>query len=84
MVPLESFTPPRLAKRWLVKPDKVLRFIRSGELRAINVASFGSLRPRYVITAEAVAEFERRRSSQPPPASPRKRRPESPKLIEFF
>jgi len=33
-------TPPELAKFWGVSPDKILAWIRSGELKATNVAQF--------------------------------------------
>lgn len=43
---LESFTPPRLARLWQVKPVTVLEWIRAGELAAFDVAKKGSKRPR--------------------------------------
>ena len=63
------FTPPQLARRWNIHVDKVLAFIRSGTLTAFNVASLKSSRPRYRISAEAVATFERDRAAAPPPAA---------------
>lgn len=56
-------TPPALAKRWGITPEKVIAFIRRGELRAFDVASPGSKRPRYRILLDAVCEFEHRRSA---------------------
>jgi hypothetical protein len=58
-------TPPRLAKQLGVQADKVLSWIRSGELRAINVADRASHRPRWRISAEATEEFFRRREAVP-------------------
>jgi hypothetical protein len=54
----EYFVPRALAKRWSVCVDKVLRFIQTGELRAFNVASQESRRPRYRISIEEVRRFE--------------------------
>lgn len=68
-------TPPELASRLRVKAAKVINWIRSGELRAIDLATRGSRRPRYRISPEAVAEFERRRSAAPLPRPIRRRRP---------
>jgi hypothetical protein len=41
------------------------------------VAANLSGRPQWRITRESVELFERRRSSAPPPKTPRKRRPEA-------
>jgi hypothetical protein len=68
-------TPPQLAKRWGVSPDKVLAWIRSGELRASNIAKRAGGRPRYLIDpAEAEAFWARRSLEKPPPMQRRKRR----------
>jgi len=77
-------TPPELAREWGVSPDKVLHWIRTGELRATNVAISQSGRPRYRIDPEAIAAFQARRTPQsPPPVVRRSRRPTS-DVIEFF
>jgi hypothetical protein len=57
------FSPRDLAKRWSVCVDKVLTFIRTGELRAFDVASSTSSRPRYRISAEEVHRFEQQTRS---------------------
>ena len=62
------FVPRALAKRWSVCVDKVLGFIRTGELRAFNVASAKSRGPRYRISIEEVRRFEEQTRSA---ASPR-------------
>lgn len=56
-------TPAELAAMWRVSHDKVLEFIRTGELAAFNVASSRSRRPRFRIALAAVTEFEARRSA---------------------
>lgn len=68
-------SPPQYAKRLGIKPEKVLQWIRNGELRAIDVSSCpGVGRPRYRIPADAVVEFEETRSGLAPNAKPRRRK----------
>jgi hypothetical protein len=72
------FVPRELATRWGVCIDKVLNFIRSGELRAFNVASKISKRPRYRISMAEVERFEQETRAaaspaQTPPEVPRRR-----------
>ena len=64
-------TPPQFAKRLGVQAQKVLGWIRSGELRAVNVADRTGRRPRWRISAEAAEEFLRRREAVPCSAQPR-------------
>lgn len=71
-----SRTPPARAKELGITPEKIIAFIRAGELHAINVAAPGATRPRYVITDEAWREFLQRRAARPD-AKPPKRRPKS-------
>lgn len=67
-------TPPELAARWRMDVHRVLSLIRSGELRAYNLASRGSSRPRYRIhAADAEAFLASRLVVPPPPAAPRRR-----------
>jgi len=61
--PADSWTPLRLAKRYGIKEDKVLTWIRNGELLAMNVATKVKGRPRWIITPASLATFEARRSS---------------------
>jgi hypothetical protein len=70
-------TVSELARRYRVSEEKVRRWIRSGELPALNVADVHSRKPRFVVPPEAQARFERGRSAaQPRPAPRRRRRPE--------
>lgn len=70
-----KFTPPQLARLWGIGYDKVVAWIRSGELRAINAATTPGGRPRYLIDEADIKSFELRRAvSPPPPPQPRKRR----------
>jgi excisionase family DNA binding protein len=80
---MQSLTPPQVAKLWRVSPDKVLTWIRSGELRAFNVATKLGARPAYRIEPEALDEFKARRNPKPQPKQKRSRKP-SAGVIEFF
>jgi len=74
-------TPREVARRWRIHVDKILVFIRAGELRAFNVASKASRRPRYLVPEEAVREFEAARAACPggsASAAPAKRRARKP------
>ena len=71
--------PRDLALQWGVCIDKVLNFIRSGELRAFNVAAKSSKRPRYRIPVESVRQFEEQTRAAaipeaPAPPAPSRRR----------
>jgi hypothetical protein len=68
----DYFVPRDLTKRWGVCVDKVLRFIQTGELRAFNVASQESRRPRYRISMEEVRRFEEQTRAAAPPAAMKK------------
>ena len=60
-------TPPQIAERLAIGSDKVLTWIRNGELRAVNVAERISGRPRWRISESAFEEFLKSRESSPPP-----------------
>ena len=70
-------TPAELAAMWGVAHDKVLEFIKAGELEAFNVASKRSRRPQFKVTLAAVKAFQERRSGRDParsapPVTPRR------------
>ncbi len=52
---------PTIARMEGVAEKKVLDWIRSGELRAINIARRPDGRPRYAIDIDDLAAFERSR-----------------------
>ena len=79
----QKISPPELARRWGVDASKILTWIRSGELRAINVATHCGGRPRYLIDLADILIFEQRRSAAPPPTAPRRRR-KDPAIIQYF
>lgn len=68
-------TPDELARRWDAKSDKVYYWIRTGELRAVNVAfKKNGQRPRWRIPLEEVLRFEEARTSTVPLEPQRRRR----------
>lgn len=73
-----------LCDRYGVGEHTVLGWIRSGELRAINVGrKQGAKKPRWRITEEALQAWELLRTPPPPlPRAPRRKRPEG--VIEFY
>ena len=75
-------TPPEVAEQFRVNSTKVLMWIRSGELRATNVAASLIGRPRWRISPSDIAVFEQRRSA----VAPTKTRPrrKSAGVIQFF
>jgi hypothetical protein len=68
-----KLTPPQLARQWGIDTDKVLVWIRNGELRAINAATRLGGRPRYLIDVCDIEAFEARRVVQQPQRVVRKR-----------
>jgi len=76
------FSPPQLAKRFGVNAGKVLGWIHSGELRAVNVAEKLTGRARWRISPADLAVFEQRRSAVAPPRSRPRRKTVG--VIEFF
>ena len=79
-----KFTPPQLARRLRVSPDKILTWIKAGELRAVNIGTNPRGRPRYLIDLKDVESFEARRSVGKPASAPRRRKRASDDVIEFF
>jgi excisionase family DNA binding protein len=71
-----GLTVPEVAARLRVGRDRIRGWIRRGELRAINTGRTRCGRPRYVVTPEALAEFERGHDATTPAARPRRRRRE--------
>ncbi len=61
----QKFTPPQVARAWGIDPIKVLQWIRSGQLRAIDGATPGSTRPRYLVDRDDLAAFEAARTVRP-------------------
>ena len=79
----KKLTPPELARLWGVSHDKVLAWIRSGELAAINVATKLGGRPQYKIDVEELKAFEKRRTVLPQLTS-RRHKDTGDGIIQFF
>ena len=77
-------TPPEVAKRLRVKPSKVIAWIYSGELRAVNVATLGCQRPRWRIDPIDLENFLRQRSAGSTPTVTRRRRKKDDGVIQFY
>ena len=73
---LAVLNPAQVAEMWGISHDKVLEFIRTGELEAFNVASRKSRRPQFKIPLAALQAFQERRSGRDParatPPAPRR------------
>lgn len=72
--PPRCITVPEFARYFRLGRDKVLGFIRRGDLPALNVASETSTRPRYILRPEDVEVWVCRRSVQAQVPTPRRRR----------
>jgi excisionase family DNA binding protein len=74
-----------LCERYGVGEHTVLAWIRSGELRAVNVGrSAATKKPRWRITQEALTKWEALRAPTPPlPRTRRKKRADT-GVIEFY
>ena len=69
-----DITPPEFAELKAVSVNTVLAWIKSGELKATNLASRSSKRPRYRISPTARREFELSRSVVPAGLPPQRLR----------
>ncbi len=76
-------TPPAIGKILGCGSDKILSLIRSGELRAVNLAN-GSNRPRWKVDPDDLQALLERKSNaalsqSPAPQTTRRRIPKAPK-----
>jgi excisionase family DNA binding protein len=79
-----TYTVQQVADRFSVDEHAVLGWIRSGDLRAVNVGRQpGKKRPRWRVTEAALAEFELLRSYSPPPPRGRRRKTDN-NIINFY
>jgi hypothetical protein len=72
-----------LCERFAVGEHTVLGWIRRGELRAVNVSRKPGGRPKWRVTAEALAAFELLRTPAPPPPRSRRRK-KAADVLEFY
>jgi excisionase family DNA binding protein len=74
-----------VCERYGVTEHTVLGWIRSGELRAVNVGRrLGAKKPRWRVTAEALSAFEALRTPTPPPPLGRRKKRAEAGVIEFY
>jgi hypothetical protein len=78
------YSPPQLARRWGVSPDKVRHWLDAGELRGIDLATRRGGRPRWRIPLDAVLAFEQGRTATPAAPIARRRRAATAGVIEYF
>lgn len=72
-------------KRYAVSEQTVIGWIKSGELKAVNVGrKLGNKKPRWRISEEAIKAFEASRTPTLEIAAPRKIRKRSGDVIEFI
>jgi excisionase family DNA binding protein len=69
-----ALTPPQVARLLAVKADKVVAWVRAGELAAVDVRGPGATRPRWRILPDSLEAFFKRRSAQPMPVQSARRR----------
>jgi hypothetical protein len=67
-----------------VKPETVISWIRGGELAAIDVARHGACRPRFRVSADALAAFEAGRRVLEPVRIARRQRRRVHDVIKFY
>ncbi len=61
----QKFTPPQIAQNWGISEEKILGWIKTGELHAINAATAPNGRPRYLIDATDLEAFQTQRAVVP-------------------
>lgn len=77
-------TPPQIGRQLGISPEKVIGFIRRGELRAVDVSNHPGIgKPRFRVDPIELEAFLLRRSATPAPKAKRRRR-RDPAIIEFF
>jgi len=80
-----TFDIKQIAERYMVSPSTVSGWIANNELDAFVVSrAAGSRKPRYRVTEEALAAFERRRAvGSQTPATPRRKKAND-GVVEFY
>ena len=79
-----TLTPPQVAERFRVSPDKVRSWILSGQLRAIDISTHPEIgRPRWRIYPTDLIAFENSRMARPP-VKPTRRRRKPADVIQYF
>jgi Helix-turn-helix domain len=76
--------PPQIARKLSVKPHAVGKWIRSGELAAVDLSERRGKRPRWRVSQEAFQAFLEARSNRKPTPAPRRRQRAALELLEVF
>jgi hypothetical protein len=71
-----------IAARYRVGPDKVRAWIKNGELAAITTSTALCGRPRYVVPADSLEAFERRRAVAPRTKVKRRRKVQA--IVDYY
>lgn len=79
----QTYSIKNICERYAVGEHTVLGWIKRGELKAIDVSRRLGGKPRWRITAEALAAFEQLRTPSPPP-QPVKRNRRRADVVEFY
>src|SRR5262249_8158842 len=79
--PAPGWTVADLAKRYRVGKDRIRTWIKRGELAAINTSLAKCGRPRFVVTDDALAAFERGHTAAQPPRPERRKRTQ---MIDYY
>lgn len=82
--PGRGYTTGDVAALLRVGQDKIVNWIRRGDLRAVNVSSALTGRPRYIVLPDHLEEFLRCRSAAEPPKPPRSSRRKQLGYVEYF
>jgi excisionase family DNA binding protein len=82
--PARSLTVAEVARRYRVSSEKVRTWIARGELPALNTADARRAKPRWVVTPEALEQFERGRLAATAPPKAMKRRRRQTGTIDFY
>jgi excisionase family DNA binding protein len=80
----EFFSPPEVAETIGVSHSKVLTWIASGELRALDLATHRGQRPRWKIAKADLEAFLARRSTTPTPEPARRRHRVHENVREYY
>lgn len=80
--PRRGLTPNEIGKLLRVSPDKVRAWIARGELKAINTSTSRCGRPRFIVLAHHLAEFEQSHAAAQPAPAPRRRR--QPAIHDYY
>src|SRR5438034_897517 len=77
-----GLSPRKYAARLGVNVGKINRWLRTGELQAVNVATTTAGKPRWRILPEHIEQFERRRAATPKQPAPRRKQQQG--ITKYF